>query len=475
MTLIRTLCFRLRGVLLLCTIVMGCASPGTPPQESDPWQLAQEILETVKAPEFPDQTFNVMDYGAFAEGEKDDLPAFRAAILACSEAGGGRVLVPAGTYFLQGPIHFESHVNLHLEEGALVKFSPEPAHYLPVVHTRWEGVECLNYSPLIYAFEKEQIAITGKGTFDGQASEVHWWPWKSTKNFPIMGPDGSSTSSRDLLIAQNREEVLLEKRVFGAGHHLRPNFVQPYRCKQVWIQGVTFRNSPMWVMHPVLCQGVLIEGVSVISHGPNSDGCDPESCRDVVIRDCYFDTGDDCIALKSGRNQDGRRIGVPIERVVVQNCLMKDGHGGIVVGSEVSGGARQIFGEKCRMDSPNLDRAIRIKTNRSRGGTIEQLYFRDIEVGTVKESVVKVNMRYTLDDTISITMPVVRDIRVENVTSAASQYGVQLMGYDDEFPITGVVIRNCRFEGVREGNVLEHATSTVFDSLFLNGTQVFLP
>lgn len=235
---------------------------------------------------------------------------------------------PAGEYFLAGPIHLKSNVDLHLEEGALVKFSTEPTGYLPVVFTRWEGAELMNFSPLIHAFEQENIAVTGKGVFDGQAAQENWWKWKKQQNFPVAHPDGGMTTSRSLLIEWNRSEVPVAERVFGDGHHLRPNFIQPYRCKNVWIEGVTFKNSPMWIMHPVLCENVLIEGVSVVSHGPNSDGCDPESCRDVVIRDCYFDTGDDCIALKSGRNQDGRRIAAPIERVVVENCTMKDGHGG---------------------------------------------------------------------------------------------------------------------------------------------------
>ena len=441
-----------------------------------PWQMADEIRAAVQAPTFPDATFSVMDHGASADGKTDDLPAFQAAIAACHTAGGGKVQVPAGEYFLQGPIHLQSNVNLHLEKDALVRFSNQPADYLPVVFTRWEGVELMNYSPLIYAFEAENIAITGAGTFDGQADDGHWWPWKSRTEFRIPHPEREgTTTSRDLLIEMNRAELPVEERVFGDGHHLRPNFVQPYRCKNVHIQGVTFKNSPMWIMHPVLCENVLIEGVSVISHGPNSDGCDPESCRDVVIRDCYFDTGDDCIALKSGRNHDGRRIGAPIERVVVQNCTMKDGHGGIVIGSEVSGGARYIFGEDCEMDSPNLERAVRVKTNRSRGGVIEHLYFRNLTVGEVRESVVKVNMQYTLDDTVSIFMPQINDIVVENVTSTASKYGVQLVGYSDEHAISGVTVRNCRFEGVQQGNYLEHVAEATFDSLYVNGELIPSP
>jgi polygalacturonase len=437
--------------------------------------MAQEIAASVQPPSFPDSVFHLLTYEAHADGIHDDLPAFKAAINACAAAGGGQVLVPAGEYLLMGPIHLKSNINLHLAKGATVRFSTKPEDYLPVVYTRWEGAELMNFSPLIYAFEQENIAVTGEGVFDGQASDDNWWKWKRQSNFPVPHPDSGTTTSRDLLIEMNRSEVPIQDRVFGAGHHLRPNFIQPYRCENVWIQGVTFRNSPMWIMHPVQCQNVLIEDVNVISHGPNSDGCDPESCRDVIIRNCYFDTGDDCIALKSGRNQDGRRIGAPIERVLVQHCTMKDGHGGIVIGSEVSGGARYIFGEDCDMDSPNLDRAIRVKTNRSRGGTIEHLYFRNIRVGTVREAVVKVNMRYTLDDTISVFMPQIHDIVVENVTATASKYGVQIIGYSDEQPVRGVTIRNSRFTNVTDGNVFEHATDLKFDSLYVNGELVPTP
>ena len=373
------------------------------------------ILATIQPPSFPDRTFSIVDQGAVADGTSDCLPSIQAAIEACHEAGGGKVLIPAGDYFVKGPIHLQSNINLHLEEGATLHFSTTAADYLPVVFTRWEGVECYNYSPLIYAFEQENIALTGKGTLDGHAANENWWYWCGKEQYgwsegmPSQGDD----HSRPKLFDWNTREVSVEERVLGEGSYLRPNFVQPYRCKNVLIEGVTIRNSPMWIVHPVLCENVTIQGIRVVSHGPNSDGCDPESCRNVLIKDCYFDTGDDCIALKSGRNQDGRRIGRPVENIVVQDCQMKDGHGGIVIGSEVSGGARNIYGENCVMDSPNLDRALRVKTNKVRGGRIERLFFRNIEVGEVKEAILRVNMRYPIySDTNQTYIPEVEHIRV---------------------------------------------------------------
>ena len=168
------------------------------------------------------------------------------------------------------------------------------------------------------------------------------------------------------------------------------------------IEGVTIVNSPMWEIHPVLCQNVTVRDVSIGSHGPNNDGCDPESCRDVLIEGCMFDTGDDCIAIKSGRNDDGRRVNVPSENVIIRNCTMKDGHGGVVIGSEISGGVRNVFAEHCRMDSPHLDRALRLKNNAVRGGVVEDIYMRDVTVGQVAEAVLTIDFFYEEGDSGSV-------------------------------------------------------------------------
>lgn len=435
----------------------------------DPWNAAQEILSRIKAPQFRKADYSVTEYGGTKSTEDDDLPAFQKAIAACHEDGGGRVLVPTGKYFLKGPIHLKSNVHLHFEDGTEVRFSNDPADYLPVVFTRWEGAELYNYSPLIYAFEEENIAITGKAILDGGADETHWWPWKGGRWSTERGSIQEGPSSRDRLLSYNRDQVPVEERQFGAGSTLRPNFIQPYKCKNVHIEGITLKNSPMWVIHPVLCENVIVENITVDSHGPNNDGCNPESCTDVLIQDCLFDTGDDCIALKSGRNQDGRRINKPTQNVIIRRCRMKDGHGGVVIGSEVSGGCRNIFAEDCTMDSPNLDRAIRVKTNRSRGGLIEKLHFRNIEVGQVDEAVVKVNMRYTLDDSISINYPEIRDIYIENVNSQKSTYGVRILGIDEEHHVGNVNLKDCNFRGVEKGNDIQFIKSLEVRNVSING------
>ena len=201
----------------------------------------------------------------------------------------------------------------------------------------------MNYSPLIYAYEEENIAVTGKGILDGQGSNENWWNWKGNKNSGWTEGTPNQKDDRDKLFKLAENNVPPEERVFGDGHYLRPNFVQPYKCKNVLIEGVTFKNSPMWFIHPVLCENVSIKDVTVEGLGPNNDGCDPESSKNVLIKNCYFNTGDDCIAIKSGRNNDGRRINVPSENIIIQNCHMKEGHGGVVIGSEISGGVKNVF------------------------------------------------------------------------------------------------------------------------------------
>jgi polygalacturonase len=427
------------------------------------WAPVDAILARIVPPVFPARDFDIRTFGAIGDGTTLCTRAFKDAIAACAAQGGGRVVIPPGR-FLTGPIHLRSLVNLHVSEGATIVFSRDTQRYLPVVFTRWEGVELMNYSPLIYAFEQEHIAVTGGGTLDGNADDTHWWPWKGMAG-PAGGPDQAQARVRLMEMASNG--VPVAERVFGEGSYLRPSFIQPYRCKSVLIEGVTIVNSPMWEIHPVLCTNVTVRHVTVNTHGPNNDGCDPESCRDVLIERCTFDTGDDCIALKSGRNDDGRRVNVPVENVVIRNCTMRDGHGGIVIGSEVSGGARNIFAERCWMDSPQLDRALRIKTNSVRGGVVEHVYMRDVRVGQVAEAVVTINFFYEEGDAGRFP-PIVRDIEVRNVTSGKSKHGLLLRGYSHD-PISNVRIVDCRFDRVAAGDIVEGVQDLVLTNVTVNG------
>ena len=429
---------------------------------TSPWAQADAIVARIVPTAFPDRTFDITRYGAKPDGVTNCSAAIRNAIGACATSGGGRVLVPEGR-FLTGAIHLDNKVNLHVTAGATLLFDRDPRAYLPLVLTRFEGMELMNYSPLIYAHGKTDVAVTGRGTLDGQADAAHWWSWKGGAG---AGAE-SQVAARTRLVGQIAQALPVAQRIYGDGSFLRPSFIQFYNCRNVLIEGITIVNSPMWEIHPVLSSSIVVRDVTISTHGPNNDGCDPESCRDVLIERCTFDTGDDCIALKSGRNDDGRRVNVPVENVVIRDCVMKDGHGGVVIGSEISGSARNIFAERCRMDSPRLDRALRFKTNSVRGGVIEHVYMRDVTVGEVAEAVVTADFFYEEGDTGKYP-PVLRDVELTNVTSKKSKYGLLLRGYAHS-PIQDVRVTNCRFDGVTSGDVIEGVRDLAWTNTVVNG------
>ncbi|KEO72652.1 glycoside hydrolase family 28 protein [Anditalea andensis] len=460
-------------LFIISSLIISCNGPEVAHEtETDPWDEVEDILSRIQSPEFPDNDFSILDYGAIADGRTDASVAIKAAIDACAEAGGGRVVVPEG-YYATGPVYIRSNVNLHLEKGSTLLFSTDPKDYLPNVFTRWEGVELMNYSPLVYAFEEENIAVTGEGTLDGQANETNWWPWKGKEQYGwIPGePHQEDRDKRHALFQMAEDGLPVEERIFGEGFYLRPQFVQPYRCKNVLIQGVSIINSPMWILNPVLCENVTIEGVRIVSHGPNSDGCDPESSKNVLIKNTFFDTGDDCIAIKSGRNADGRRINVPSENIIIQNCQMADGHGGVVIGSEISGGVRNVFAENCEMNSPNLDRVLRIKTSSMRGGVIENIYMRNIEVGEVAEQVFRVNMFY--EDS-GAYVPTVRNVKVENLNvEKGGKVGVLLEGYENS-PVENIQLKNVNIKSVDRNFKFSNVKNIIFENVTINGEEIIL-
>jgi len=433
------------------------------------WDRVPSILARIRPPRFAARTFPVTRYGAKGDGVTDCTVAFRRAIAACSSAGGGRVVVQGGT-FLTGPIHLQSRVNLEVREGATIKFVTDPKAYEQFVLTRFEGVELLGLSPLIYARDAVDVAVTGRGTLDGQASNTVWWHWNGAPRHGWKQGEGNQRAARTRLFQMAEESVPVASRRFGVDSFLRPPFIQPYGCTNVLVEGVTIRNSPMWEINPVLCRNVIVRDVRISSHGPNNDGCDPESCRDVLIERCMFDTGDDCIAIKSGRNADGRRINVPSENIIVRDCEMRDGHGGVTIGSEISGGVRYVYAERNRMDSPQLDRALRLKNNAMRGGTLEHIYMRDVTVGQLADAVLQIDFLYEEGANGSFP-PVVRDVELLRVTSKKSNYGLYLRGYE-KGTIADVRVVDCTFDGVAKPDVVEHVTGLVRRNVSVNGQKV---
>jgi polygalacturonase len=444
-------------------------APFVGPIEEHGWERVPSILARIKPPTFAKRTYPVTRFGGKGDGTTDCTSAFRRAIDACAKGGGGRVVVDGGT-FLTGPIRLRSHVNLEVREGATIKFVTDPKVYEQFVLTRFEGVELMGLSPLIYALDAVNIAVSGAGTLDGQAGNTVWWHWNGSPRYGWKQGAGNQRAARAQLFEMAERNVPVASRRFGVDSYLRPPFIQPYRCNDVLIEGVTIRNSPMWEINPVLCRNVTVRGVKIDSHGPNNDGCDPESCRDVLIERCQFDTGDDCIAIKSGRNADGRRVNVPTENVIVRDCEMRDGHGGVTIGSEISGHVRHVYVERCRMDSPQLDRALRLKNNAMRGGALEHIYMRDVQVGQLADAVLQVDFLYE-EGANGNFPPIVRDVEMLRVTSRKSTYGLYLRGYE-KGTIADVRIVDCTFDGVAKPDVVEHVTGLVHRNVSVNGQKL---
>lgn len=433
----------------------------------------KRIEQSIKAPTFPERDFVITKYGAkTGNTAAKNQKAINKAILACSKKGGGRVIVPAGTY-LTGAITLLSNVNLVVEKDAKLQFVFEPDLY-PVVPTHWEGLDCHNVSPCIYAYKQQNIAVTGEGTIDGGGSKETWWQWTGVPYFggaPDKLPNQRS-GTRARLLKQAEDGVDMNERIFTKNDGLRPQLINFNQCENILLEDLTLLRSPFWVIHPLLSKNITVRGMKIINDGPNGDGCDPESCDGVLIENCYFNTGDDCIAIKSGRNRDGRLWDRPSENIIIRNCEMKNGHGGVVIGSEISGGCRNVYAENNVMDSPELERVVRIKTNTCRGGIIENINARNIKVGVCKESVLKINLDYEHNEICCRGyIPTVRNINIENITCEKSQYGVQIIALDTACYVYDINVKNCRFNGVRDGNSIKGMTRDVrFDNLFINGS-----
>lgn len=420
--------------------------------QQDAWNTVYKQIESrIKAPEFKNKTYKAAVKQK--NSAKQNQQIINKTIAKCSKAGGGKVVIPAGKY-QTGAITLMSNVNLCIEKDAELVFAFDRSLY-PLVYTRWEGLDLWNYQPCIYAIDCKNIALSGEGTINGNGNnEGNWWYMKGMKEHGWHdGVDEwqgtASKGTRAELLKMSDNGVPAKERKFGMGKGLRPQLVNFVRCENVLIENVKLLNSPFWVMHPLFCKNLTVRGVYVFNEGPNGDGCDPESCEDVLIENCTFHTGDDCIALKSGRNADGRKADIPCKNIIVRKCKMEDGHGGVVVGSEISGGADYVFAEDCDMDSPNLDRVLRIKTNTCRGGIIQNIFMRNIRVGQCREAVMRTNLVYEPNEIAERGhIPTVRNVYMENVTCKKSKYGILINGLDDSDNVYNINVKNCRFEGL---------------------------
>ena len=455
--------------LLIILLFIPCAAM------ANAWDTQyKQIEKNIRQPEFKDKSYNITDFGASTKAKAaDNQKAINKAIATCSKNGGGRVVIPEGT-FITGAITMLSKVNLHIEKNGVLLFAFQPELY-PIVPTRWEGIDCWNLQPCVYAYKQTDIAITGQGTIDGGGENDTWWKWCGKDHYGWKeGIISQKSGSRARLLKMAEDGVDMNERKFGPQDGLRPQLINFNQCDGILIEDVTLLRSPFWVIHPLLSKNITVRGVHINNDGPNGDGCDPESCDGVLIENCFFNTGDDCIAIKSGRNNDGRLWGRPSENIIIRNCEMQNGHGGVVLGSEISGGCRNVFAENCKMDSPDLDRVIRIKANTCRGGIIENLYARNIEVGQCGESVLKINLDYEPKEICCRGYaPTVRNINIENITCQKSKYGVQIIALDSVCNVYDINVKNCRFNGVKDGNFESGQTRNInFDNLFINGSLV---
>jgi hypothetical protein len=421
------------------------------------WGLVETTVRRIEAPRIPARTYRVADSGAVGDGSTDARPAILAAIAQASAAGGGRVVLSPGVWLSRGPIELQDRIELHLEPGAHLLFAPEPEHYLPVVETRWEGTRVLGYSPLIYARDVEDVAITGPGTVDGNVrSGFHAW-------HPLAASD------MQRLRRMGFDGVPLAERVFGAGTHLRPPLVQLVRARRVLLAGFTAVNSPFWVNHLVYSEHVTVRGIRVESHFPNNDGVDVDSSRFVLVEDSIFRTGDDAVVIKSGRDLDGRTVGKPSEYVVVRGNDM-GGEDGIALGSEMSGDIRYVFFTDNVLRSGSS--AIRFKANLDRGGTVEHVGVRRFRVGSF-ERLFWFQLDYPgeLGGNFPATYRdiVFEEFSVEDVGTLFEAHA------PPQAPLRDVVLRDVAVASARRSVVLENVENLRFHGVTVAGRQVSLP
>ncbi|WP_198411318.1 glycoside hydrolase family 28 protein [Marinimicrobium alkaliphilum] len=444
------------AALLSLGLTLGASANADTPYEIAPIQ-APFPMPQMERPSIPDRTFNIRDFGAetFSGSQTSDklvTEAIHRAIEAANRAGGGKVVIPRGQW-LTGPIHLMSNINLHVEEGAQVFFTTDREEYLPVVLQRHEGVEALNYSPLLYGTGLKNVAITGKGVFEGQGES--WWEWYRELGAPPRAVAAKSPLSR---------------RDFGKGsgmEGMRPSFLLLWESENILIEGITLNDSPFWNVHLVYSENAIVRDVRVNSlDAPNGDGIVVDSSKNVLLEYNHLETGDDAVVIKSGMNEDGLAINIPTENVVVRNFRavnVRTGSGGVVFGSETSGGIRNVYVYNGFFDG--ADRGIRFKTERGRGNVIENIHVRDIEMHNITYEAINVNTFYTGPSAMGPS-PTVRDIFIRNVSVDGVPTGISFIGLPEKW------LENIHLENIEIKNAEVGAQFNRVKDLYLKNVTI---
>jgi polygalacturonase len=412
------------------------------------WEHAQVIINSIQEPNFPDRDYIVTDFDA---DPSNVLPAVKKAIDLANKEGGGRVIIPEGEWISRGPIHMKSNINLHISNGGVLRFSENPDDYLPQVITRWEGTEVFNYSPLIYAYMANNVAISGHGTIEGNGGTA-FSGWR-----PQQRP--AQAKLREMGAAN----VPVHERVFGKGDYLRPAMIQFFGCSRVLIEDVTITESPQWVNHIIYSSHIIVRRITVNSHRLNNDGVALDSSTLALVEDNVFDTGDDSIVIKAGRDQDGWRIDRPSEDIVIRNNYMQ-GHNALAIGSEMSGGVRRVFMENNTLG--NVRSAIYFKSNPDRGGYIEQVRVRNVRAHSAREFVRFQTDYHSHRGEFHPTL--YRDFVIENVTVNDAELGIEVQGLE-ALPIQDIKIRNMVVLNAEKTKELQHFDNLIFENVKING------
>lgn len=405
--------------------------------------------------------FNVLKYGAKNDSSRIATKAIEQAIAAAVKAGGGTVYFPAGKY-LTGPIHLKSNITIFIDAGAELHFSDNFDDYLPMVPSRWEGTDVTNFSPFFYAYKAENIAIRGRGLINGHGKK--WWDF--SEGYDEKKPRSKWQLEFDRL---NKDILRPDLKGWVERGFLRPPFIQPMYCKNVLIEGITIINSPFWTVNPQFCENVTITGVTIENPpSPNTDGINPESCNNVHISNCHISVGDDCITIKSGKDRAGRKMATPAENYTITNCTMLSGHGGVVIGSEMSGGVKKIVISNCVFDG--TDRGIRIKTARGRGGVVEDIRVSNIIMKNIRDQAIVLDMQYarTQPEPVSERTPQFRNIHFSNITAQTKQ-AIFLNGLT-EMPIEDITFNDIQIEA-QTGALIREAKNIEFHQVRINTKQ----